>query len=122
MVNINSNAVTALVQHQRATTAAVRKIMKNVVADKSEEKYINENIMLLLWLYGDESLHNKSLHNMFVDELHAVTEAGAGTKRRPKMRNVRKKALSAIQQREDNYPLMLQKMIFNIFLHYLTMQ
>eukprot|EP00957_Ditylum_brightwellii_P017578 1324217-Ditylum_brightwellii.AAC.1 len=38
MVIINSNAVMALVQYQGATTAAVRKIMKNDVADKLEEK------------------------------------------------------------------------------------
>eukprot|EP00957_Ditylum_brightwellii_P043079 3263639-Ditylum_brightwellii.AAC.1 len=39
MVIIDSNVITALVQYQGATTAAVRKIMKNVVADKLEEKY-----------------------------------------------------------------------------------
>eukprot|EP00957_Ditylum_brightwellii_P162259 12354769-Ditylum_brightwellii.AAC.1 len=96
--------------------------MKNFVVDKSEEKYTNKNITLMLWLYNDVSLCDELLHDTFVDELHAVAEANAGTKRRPKMQHVCKKMLSTIQQGEDNCPLMLQKMTFNIFLHYITMQ
>eukprot|EP00957_Ditylum_brightwellii_P072890 5539503-Ditylum_brightwellii.AAC.1 len=63
--------------------------------------------MLLLWLYNDESLHDELLRGTFVDELHAVAEANAGTKRRPKMQHVCKKVLSAIQQGEDSCLLML---------------
>eukprot|EP00957_Ditylum_brightwellii_P097208 7403541-Ditylum_brightwellii.AAC.1 len=122
MMNIDSNTVTALEQYQGATTAAMRNIMKNVVVDKLEEQYTNKNITLLLWLYDDASLRDELLCDTFVDELHAMAEANAGTKRRPKMQHVCKKLLSAIQQGEDNCPLMLQKMTFNIFLHYLTMQ
>eukprot|EP00957_Ditylum_brightwellii_P110027 8392512-Ditylum_brightwellii.AAC.1 len=36
MMNINSNASTALVQYQGTTTTAVRSVMKCVAADRSE--------------------------------------------------------------------------------------
>eukprot|EP00957_Ditylum_brightwellii_P073864 5612169-Ditylum_brightwellii.AAC.1 len=65
--------------------------MKNAVVDKSEDEYTNENINLLFWLYDNESLLDELLCNTFVDELHAVAEANAGTMRRPKLRNVCKR-------------------------------
>eukprot|EP00957_Ditylum_brightwellii_P022793 1718883-Ditylum_brightwellii.AAC.1 len=55
MLLINPDAVRAVVEYQGATTAVVQNIMKCVVADKSEENYNNENIMLLLCPYNEKN-------------------------------------------------------------------
>eukprot|EP00957_Ditylum_brightwellii_P132419 10097463-Ditylum_brightwellii.AAC.1 len=83
MVNINSNAIMVLIKYEGATTAAVRSIMKGVVVDRFKEKYTSKS------------------------ELNAVAGADEGTKRRPRLCYVCKKVLSAMQQGEDNYPIMI---------------
>eukprot|EP00957_Ditylum_brightwellii_P093890 7150055-Ditylum_brightwellii.AAC.1 len=78
MPNINPNAVIALVEYQWATTVAVPLIMKCIVADNLEEKCTNENITLLLWHYNDDALHEKLLHDIFVNVLTSAAEADIG--------------------------------------------
>eukprot|EP00957_Ditylum_brightwellii_P169776 12922359-Ditylum_brightwellii.AAC.1 len=65
----NDGAVTAIVHYQGRATEEVQKIMKCVEAAKSEEKYLNENITLLLWLY-DGNLCKEVLCDTFVDALN----------------------------------------------------
>eukprot|EP00957_Ditylum_brightwellii_P087217 6638833-Ditylum_brightwellii.AAC.1 len=63
----NDGVVTAIVQYQGRATEEVQKIMTFVVAAKSEEKYLNKNIMFLLWLY-DDNLRQKVLCDAIQDE------------------------------------------------------
>mmetsp|Transcript_300 Transcript_300/g.531 ORF Transcript_300/g.531 Transcript_300/m.531 type:complete len:160 (+) Transcript_300:103-582(+) len=109
----NDGAVTAIVQYQGRATEEVQKIMKCVVAAKSEEKYLNENIMFLLWLY-DGNFRKEVLRDTFIDALNLAAIQDEGTKRRPKMRKVCRDALNKMQQGADNCPIMLQKLTFNI--------
>eukprot|EP00957_Ditylum_brightwellii_P195083 14864378-Ditylum_brightwellii.AAC.1 len=53
------NNVTVLVTYQGTATTAVQDIMKCVVADNLVQKYTIENIMLILWLYNNSSLHEE---------------------------------------------------------------
>ena len=56
MVNIGVNTTTALVAYQVSASQSVQAIMKHVVAYISCDKYMNENITLLLWLFNNEVL------------------------------------------------------------------
>eukprot|EP00957_Ditylum_brightwellii_P150720 11476040-Ditylum_brightwellii.AAC.1 len=64
MVNINSNAIMALVQYQGDTTAAVRKIMKSVVSDKLEENY-------MLWQMPMQAQRGSQKCNMYANRHEA---------------------------------------------------
>eukprot|EP00957_Ditylum_brightwellii_P012840 970290-Ditylum_brightwellii.AAC.1 len=88
--------------------------MKCVVAEKSEEKYTNKNITLLLWLYDSDSLCKELLQGRFIEELHAVAEADANRNHRPKSRHICKTWLNNMVQGEDKAcPNILDRMMFN---------
>eukprot|EP00957_Ditylum_brightwellii_P083135 6320770-Ditylum_brightwellii.AAC.1 len=85
--------------------------MKCVVADKSLEKYINENITLLLWFYNDDNLQEDLLRDDLVVELHAVASDDAGTMRRTKRRHICRTWLTSMKQGDDDTcPIVLEKM------------
>eukprot|EP00957_Ditylum_brightwellii_P167882 12779614-Ditylum_brightwellii.AAC.1 len=111
--------MTSLVTYQGRATTAVQDIMKCVVADNSMQKYTNENITLILWIYNNDSLRKYLLHDWIVDKLH-ITVAEDGTKKsRPVARHVLKTVLNAVQKGQDNCPITLGKVTFNLFLHYI---
>eukprot|EP00957_Ditylum_brightwellii_P212186 15367052-Ditylum_brightwellii.AAC.1 len=53
---VNTADMRAVVEYQGTTTQAFQSIMKCIVTEKSEEKYTNKNITLMLWLYKNKSL------------------------------------------------------------------
>ena len=121
--NINSNQQ-AIIQYQGRPTAAVEQIMRKVVADKSSVSYRNNNIILILWLYDNEEHREEVLRDWMVEDLNradSLDQATNGTRRtRPAVRAACKKALDNINKVDKNCPILLNKLIFNLFFHYLT--
>lgn len=88
--------------------------MKNIVAKNSSNKYDAENVKLLLWLYNDEKLREEILRDSLVDSLNEASPSERD------MRKICKIALNAVEKGADNCPILLQKLTFNIFSHYLA--
>eukprot|EP00957_Ditylum_brightwellii_P207596 15353675-Ditylum_brightwellii.AAC.1 len=97
-----NNNVTALVTYQGTATTDVQDIMKCVVANNSVQKYTNKNIMLILWLYGDNGLSKDLLDDWTVEKLHITVTEDRTKKSRPAARHVLKTALNALQKGQDN--------------------
>eukprot|EP00957_Ditylum_brightwellii_P064286 4878522-Ditylum_brightwellii.AAC.1 len=72
--------------------------MNCVVADKSEEKYTNKNITLLLQFYNNNKLWGDLLKDKLVGKPHAVAWDDAKTKRRPTSRHICKTWLKNVVQ------------------------
>jgi hypothetical protein len=114
----------AIIAYQGRLSQAVEAIMNRVVADNSIVTYRNNNIILILWLYDHENYREDVLRDSFVEELivaDSSDQATAGTRRkRPAIREVCRKALDNINTVDNNCPVMLEKLTFNLFSHYLS--
>eukprot|EP00957_Ditylum_brightwellii_P117288 8945363-Ditylum_brightwellii.AAC.2 len=58
---VDPATVRVVVAFEGTTIQAVQIIMECVVAEKSEEKYTDKNITLLLWLYDNDLLRRELL-------------------------------------------------------------
>ena len=118
------NTPNALIPYQGRPTHAVEQIMKRVVADKSNTSYRNNNIILMLWLYDNEEMREEVLRDWMVDRLNRATssdEATNATRRgRPAVRAECRKAIDNINKADQNCPILLNKLTFNVFSHYIT--
>ena len=65
---------TAIVPYQGKPTAEVQSILKQIVADKSRERYVNQNIIFMLWIFDNESLREELLHDWALGPLYAAAE------------------------------------------------
>ena len=119
-----NNNTTQIIPYQGRPTHAVEQIMKRVVAVNSNTSYRNNNIILILWLYDNEEYREDVLRDWMVERLDRATssdQATNGTRRsRPAVREVCRKALDDINKADDNCPILLNKLTFNLFSHYLT--
>ena len=109
-----SQATNSLVAYEGLPSNEVCSIMRHIVAKNSTEKYNLKNVKLLLWLYNEEDLREEVLWDSFMDRLN---EASSSLR---DMRKVYKEALHVVEKGANNCPIMLQKLSFNIFLHYLA--
>ena len=114
----------AIIPYQGRPTQAVEQIMKRVVADMSNASYCKNNIILMLWLYDIEEMREELLCDWMVDRMNRVSssdEATNATRRsRPAVRAECRKALDEISKADKNCPILLNKLTFNIFSHYIT--
>ena len=44
--------------------------MKRVSGMQSENKYINDNLILKLWIYDDDNFREEITHGLFVESFH----------------------------------------------------
>ena len=105
---------TAIVSFEGLPSSEVRRIMKSVVAKNSAKRYDTEIIRLILWLYNDERLREDILRDTFLDRMHLVSHS------EKEMRKECKTAIAATEKGGNNCPIVLQKLTFNIFSHYLA--
>ena len=121
---IANNTQNALIPYQGYPTQAVEQIMKRVVVVNFNVSYCNNNIILLLWLYDNEEYREELLQDWKVYRLNRVASSNQptnGTKKScPVVREVCHKALDDINKADDNCPILLNKLTFNLFSHYLT--
>jgi len=121
--NHDNNAPSqALVPYGGALTDTVQAIMNKFVAKKSATKYTNENVSLMLWLFDedpDEYLFDWTLDAAF--KAHEEDqESEKTTKSRINLRGYFKSLLLRITKVDRNCPLILEKVTFSVFSHYLT--
>eukprot|EP00980_Cylindrotheca_fusiformis_P027304 scaffold19845_cov136-Cylindrotheca_fusiformis.AAC.1 len=110
----------AIVPYDGRPTAAVQAIMNNSIAKKSQLRYDNENITLMMWLFDEDA--EKHLRDTVLDEMntaHAL-DVEMGTKGRKHLRVVCKKALENVNKTDKNCPIILETVTFNVFSHFLT--
>ena len=78
----NSNAI---IPFQGRPTTVVQDIMKQIVAKTSREKYDNNNINLMIWLYDSDTKNEALLYDWVLERLREAhkkdDEAGKGNKR-----------------------------------------
>ena len=98
--------------------------MKRVVAEKSNISYRNNNIILILWLYDNEEVREDVLSDWMVEKLHRANSLDSSSERttrsRPAARLVCKQVLDNMNKVDNNCPIVLNKLTFNLFSHYLT--
>ena len=99
--------------------------MRNVVADKSSYGYCNHIINFFLWIYDNDELREVILRDWMVEMLHVAKREDDGEhgtkKKRINQRAVCKEAINSIVKGDgDTYPILLEKLTFNIFSHYLS--
>ena len=70
---------------------------------------------LILWINEQDDWREERLKDWMMERLNRVEEKG-----RKEMRASCKEALKAINKSEDNCPIVLEKMAFNIFAHYMS--
>ena len=97
-----------------------KKVMKRVVASKSESKYKNDNKASILWLYDNQYLREEFLQNCFVTKLVEKEAIDENTKGCKNMRAICNLALDGMNKIDSNSPIILQNITLNIFSHYLT--
>ena len=117
---MSTNQNNVIVVYQGRPTNVFEKIMKRVVASKSESKYKNDSTTFILWLYDNQDLRGEFLQDWFVTQLIEKEVIDANTKGRKKMRVICKIYLDGMNKIDSNYPIILQKITFKLFLHYLT--
>ena len=117
---MSTNQNNTIIAYQGRPTNVFEKIMKRVVASKSELKYKNDNTTFILWLYKNQDLREEFLQDWFVTQLIDKEAIDANTKGRKNMREIRKIAIYGMNRTDSNPSTSLQKITFNLFSHYLT--
>ena len=104
-------------------TPDVLKIMKRVVEPKSQQKYTNELIRFILWIYdGDEVIRDLLLEEWFTIKLDWTAVEDHGSRSRKVTCKVCRDAIDFINKASNNCPIILPSLTVNIFAHYLTTQ
>ena len=110
----------AIVAFEGEATSSVQKIMANVVTETSGERYNGENITFLLWLFNDDTFREELLHDWFYENMILAEKEDEEKDIKRTMRAVCKNALEGVRKGASNCPVILSKLTFNVFSHYLT--
>ena len=115
---INQN--NSIIDYQGRPTNVAEQIMKRVVVSKSKSKYNNDNSTFILWLYDNQDLREEFLQDWFLTQLIDKEAINANTKGCKNMRVFCKLALDGMNKTDSDFPIILQKITFNLFSHYFT--
>ena len=83
----------------------------------TKPNYANHNADLILWIYKKYEWREALARYCMVDRL--ITDEAEVKKA---IRATCKYALKAINRNDDNCPILLEKMTFNLFSHYIPMK
>ena len=113
---------TDIVSFQGRPTGIVQNIMDQMVAENSKIAYRNSNTLFILWLYNKEDLREEVLQDWMVEKLHiaANDDLLCNNRKQTEMRRVCYEALEAINRADNNCPIILSKINFNIFSDYVS--
>ena len=111
-----SQASNAIISYEGRSTVVVKAILNQVVSSGTQANYANHNADLILCIYKKDEWREVLLRDWMV-ELVVTAES----KGRKAMRATCKDALNAINRNDDNYPILLKNMTFNIFSHFIHM-
>ena len=118
----NSNSQ-AIVPYAGRPTPAVQEIMNLYVASTSAKNYTRSNVQLAIYLFDTDA--ERYLHSSFLDEAVDADDLdfSLGQKKDGKRENLRKicmDQLLKVNKHDDNCPIVLQKVTFNVFSNYLA--
>ena len=109
-------ASNAIVAYEGRSTAIVKAILNQVFSSGTQANYANHNADLILWIYEKDEWRKALRRYWMVERL--VTAKAEGNK---SMRATCNDAINAININDYNCPILLNKMTFNIFSHYMSM-
>ena len=112
-----SQASNIIISYEGRSTAVVKAILNQVVSSGTQANYANQNADLILWIYEKDEWRKALLRDWMVERL--VNTKAEGMKA---MRATCEDALNAIKRNDDNCPILLKKMTFNLFSHYMSMK
>ena len=110
-------AINAIIAYEGRLTAVIEAILNRVVSSGAQANYSNHNADLILWIYEKDEWREALLRDCMVERL--ITEEAEGKK---SMCATCKAVLKAIHRDDDNCPILLEKMTFNLFSHYMSMK
>ena len=114
---IPSQASNAIAAYEGCPTLVVKAILNQVVSSGTQENYSNHNVDLILWIYEKDERREALLRDWLVERL--ITSEAEGKK---SMRANRKAALKSINRNDHNCPILLEKMTFGLFSHYMSIK
>ena len=82
-----------------------------------QENYANHNSDLILWIYEKDEWREVLLRDWIVERL--ITSEAEGKKA---MRATCKDSLKAINRNNDNCPILMEKITFNLFSNYMSIK
>ena len=102
--------------------------MNNFLTKTSKKCYTNENVLLMLWLFdmnAEEYLHDWVVEKAWKanDRDEEENESARKKGKKPMRHNLRqvfREALERSNQHNQNCPVILQRLTFNLFSHYVT--
>ena len=100
----------AIIAYEGYPTAFFEAILNQVASSGMQENYANHNVDLVLWIYDKDNWRDALLRNWRVE--HLITSEAEGKR---VMRDTCKGSLKAINGNDDNCPILLEKMRFNLF-------
>ena len=106
---------------RRKQTTAVKEVMGMCVDEKAKDCYANENADFALYLFYSD-LKEELLEEWFINGLeNAKNVAGSNKKRQDSaMRKYAKSMMLEVHEDEDNCPIYLKKMGFEVYSEYLS--
>lgn len=117
------NESQALVTVDDGPTDYVKNIMRQIIAPNTRKNYIGNNVLFLLWLYDEENLREELLQDWFYETMHQCKREDDECERsvlRKKQREYCKVVLQEISKDGNNCPVILCKLSFSLFSHYVS--
>ena len=112
-----SQASNAIVASEGRPTTVAEAILNQVVSSGTQENYANHNVDLILWIYEKDEWREALLRDWMIERLITIEAEG-----KKAIRATCKSALKEISINYDNCPILLEKMTFNLFSHYMSMK
>ena len=112
-----SQASNSVISYEVRPTAVVKAVLSQVVSSGTRTNYANHHAYLILWIYEKGEWREALLRDWMVERL--ITAKAEGKKA---MRATCKDAINAMNRNDDNCPILLAKMTFNILSHYMSMK
>jgi hypothetical protein len=98
-------------------------IMNNIIADKSKNRYLCENVKLVLYFYETDNAlaGERLLRDELVQDLqNAISAQTTAAKKNKAKRDVVKKWLCLVRKDVDNSPILLEELTFTDVSRYMT--
>ena len=105
---MSTNQNNVIVVYQGRPTNVFEKIMKRVVASKSESKYKNDSTTFILWLYDNQDLRGEFLQDWLVTQLIEKEVIDTNTKVCKNMSAICKLAPDGMKKTNSNSPMIFQ--------------
>ena len=109
------NLSQAIVAYEVRTTAVVESILSQVVSSGTQCNYAYHNVDLVLWIYQRQEWGEELMRDWMVDSLIYAKQKG-----NKETRDTCKSYMKEVNRSNNNCPVVLEKLILNIFSHYMS--